>query len=569
MILESFQKVGLQRPLRNYEHVRDVMNSWDDDRQNDLLIVDSQAKDIDQDELLALRVPESKPEGMGCYIHYSSKPGKWSKRYFALNREGQLTMSKSEHAKDSENICHLSDFDIYSPTEKKLAKVKPPKKICYAVKSQQKSNIYLDETRFVHFFCTNDKAIASLFYKTLQGWRSWYLIHVMGEGQKKTKSPEMKPLNGLPGSRNVSSNSQETTSSSAHKRHSSAGSHYQLGSFAPLDLSADMFTKDSVDIGSADSLPKAGAAPPTKVDTHTMYARKMSTRTKGPPPLSYNLGGVSQDSAEQDKSSSQQLSKTTSQDSGSKSKRDTFAPEGLLGRKYSERQKALQEQEEKKSANSGPFTDGPSLINRADWNNASVGDSSVSRQKSVQGHHRRTSSDIQRSMSTRARPKPLVDLTPQYKEPPQHARKGKGYLPEDRSGPLVENATSPEEAIKIPSSTDWRSRPTTARPNHGTYGAGSYERTRSLRGRGEGLAAYTVNNHSGAPEDDSTAFTGGGLLAKAGFSQGHTPVGHGVMDGSKTRGPMLDMREETKFASGSLLAGVQRQNTKRQSVDLG
>jgi hypothetical protein len=78
-----------------------------------------------------------------------------------------------------------------------------------------------------------------------------------------------------------------------------------------------------------------------------------------------------------------------------------------------------------------------------------------------------------------------------------------------------------------------------------------------------------VNNHSGAPDDDSTAFTGGGLLAKAGFSQGHTPVGHGVMDGSKARGPMLDMREETKFASGSLLAGVQRQSTKGQSVDLG
>jgi hypothetical protein len=546
------------------------MNSWDDDKQNDLLIVDSAAKHIDQDELLALRVPESKPDGMSCYIHHSSKPGKWSKRYFTLSRDGQLSISKNENSKDSENICHLSDFDIYSPTEKKLSKVKPPKKICYAVKSQQKSNIYLDETRFVHFFCTNDKNIATLFYKTIQTWRSWYLIHVMGEGQKKTESPETKPLNGLPGSRNASGNSSQTAASGAHKRHSSVESHYQLGSFKPLDLNLDLFGKDKDDAPKTASLPEVAAAPTSRVDTHTMYARKMSTRAKGPPPLSYNLSAIGQDSAEKN---SRQNSLTSGH--ASESEGDTFAPGGLLGRKYSEKQKALQEKEQKQQVSKGPFTDGPSLINQNNWGALTSGnDGGVSRQRSVQGHHRRTSSDIQRSMSTRNRPKPLVDLTPQYKEPPQHQRKGKGIRPEDVAGPLVENATSPEEAIKVPPSTDWRQRPSTARPNHGTYGTGNYERTRSLRGRGEGLAAYTVNNHTCAPEDDSNAFTGGGLLARAGFSQGHTKVGHGVMDGSKARGPMLDLREDNKFAAGSLLASVERQNTagagnRRQSVDLG
>lgn len=561
VILESFQKVGLTRPLRNYEHVRDVMNSWDDDKQNDLIIVDSQSSHIDQDELLALRVPDEKPEGMGCYINYSSKPGKWSKRYVTLRADGQLLLGRKETDKAFENICHLSDFDIYSPTERKIAKVKPPKKFCYAVKSQQKSNIYMDETRFVHFFCTNDRSTSSLFYKSLQGWRSWYLKHVMGEGQKKSKAPDAKPAGGyLAG---IVDQGAHTTS---HTRGASVGSHYQLGSFMPL-LDLDQFSKelkeDTYNPGSF-----LDDAPLAKLDSKTMHRRNMSSRTKGPPPLSYTLGTVTTDTLSQ--SSNRQTS--LSQSNGSESDGETFAAGGLLGRKYSQRQRALQEKEQKPS---GPFTEGPSLLNNLNYSQVDTG---LQRRSSVRSNHRRTSSDIQRSTSTRGKPKPLVDLTPQYKEPPQHARKGKGFKPEAKAGPLIENATSIEEAIKIPDSQDWRARPQTARPTHGTYGIGGHERTRSLKGRGEGLAAYTVNNHTGAPDDDSNAFTGGGLLARTGFSQGHTPVGHGVMDGSKARGPMLDVRDTLQFASGSLLAGVERKHgptgplidrDKRQSVDLG
>lgn len=562
VVLESFGKVGVTRPLRNYEHVRDVMNSWDDDQDNELLIMDSTTSGIDQQELLASQVPDAKPEGMGCYIHYSSKPGKWSKRYFTLTKEGQLIMAKSDHAKDKdqENICHLSDFDIYSPTPKKLSKVKAPKKICYAVKSQQKSNIYLDETRFVHFFCTNDRTTATQFYKALQGWRSWYLVHVMGEGQKKSQA---SPANPVSSNRKISGNANTATGSASHTRNASVASHYQLGSFTPL-LDMDVFSKDAKD----------GPSQEAAADSHAMYARKMSMRNKAPPPVSYNLPTNGQETAAPIPRTSNR--KNSIATSGSESEGATFAPSGLLGREYTQRQRALQEKDQQLS---GPFTEGPSLLNSHTWSTPSTGnEGGLARKASVQSKHGRTSSDIQRSMSTRTRQKPLIDLTPQYREPPQHARKGRGFIPEGHAGPLIENATSIEEAIKVPPSTDWRARPSTARPTHGTYGASGYERTRSLKGHGDGLAAYTINNHACIPDDDSRAFTGG-LLAKTGFSQGSVPVGHGVMDGSKARGPMLDIREPPKFASGSLLASVERQHGsggpvidrsgRRQSVDLG
>ena len=154
ILVENFTKVSVQRPLRMYEHVRDVMNSWDNDTQNDLEIVNAAYQGHDLAALLSSKVPNDKPEGMGCFIYYSSKPGKWNKKYIALRSDGQLVMSKNELGKDLENLCHMSDFDIYRPTERKQKKIKPPKSICYAVKSQQKSNIFSDESRYVHFFCT-------------------------------------------------------------------------------------------------------------------------------------------------------------------------------------------------------------------------------------------------------------------------------------------------------------------------------------------------------------------------------------------------------------------------------
>ena len=505
VISELFTKVSITRPLRNYEYVRDVMNSWDYDNQNELTIIDSDVDGINQDDLLSYKVPDTRPEGASCFIQYSSKPGKWSKRYLILRPDGQLVMAKNEKVKekDHENICTLTDYDIYSVTQQKLARVKPPKKICYAVKSLQKSNIFADESQYVHFFCTNDRNTANTFYRALQTWRSWYLKHQKGEGLHK-KVP----------TRNVSNPVGSGPGASAHARGESVGSHYQLGQFSSL-LDLDTFNKqlDDIEVHKPGEFPDD--KPLSKLDSRAMHARKKSVRTKQPPPVSYNRGvGL------------ESTSQPPIRGSNDEQQDETFASGGLLGRKYTQRQAASQARDQAQGASAQP-------------------DSGLKRNTSVRSnHHHRTSSDLQRSASKRVpgMPEPLVDLTPQYRPPPQHLNKGKGYNPTPGAGPLVESATSIEEAIKIPSSTDWRARPSTShRGAHGTYGAGGHERTRSLKGRGEPLAQYTVNNHSGAPEDSEGGFTGGGLLAMRGEGQGTATGGRGVMDGSRARGPMMQM----------------------------
>ncbi|KAF1968738.1 hypothetical protein BU23DRAFT_558281 [Bimuria novae-zelandiae CBS 107.79] len=563
IFVEHFAKVSVYRPLRMYEHVRDVMNSWDNDTQNDLEIVNAAYKGHDRQALLSSKVPNEKPEGLSCFIYYSSRPGKWNKKYITLRADGQLVMAKNETAKDQENICHMSDFDIYRPTERKQKKIKPPKSICYAVKSQQKSNIFSDESRYVHFFCTSDERTSVKFYNMLQTWRSWHLKHVMGEGQEKPKAPDAKPANAFL-AKTKALGALDHGATSSHARSASDSSFYQLGSFKPL-FNLEEFGK------SLDQTVQSSTAPEVPLgrkDTRAMHARKMSTRQKAPPPVAYSRSGLVDEIPDMpvvERSNS--LTQTSSRPD-----EETFAAGGLLGRKYSERQKAAQDRE----ANStGPFTDGPSLVSNVDALLAAQTNDSggLNRRSSVRStHHRRTSSDIQRSTSARVKPRPLVDLTPQYKEPPQHRNKGKGFVPEGSAGPLIENATSLEEAIHVPPSTDWRAgaRPPTARV-HGTYATPGHERTRSLKGRTptEGLAAYTVNNHTAGVCDANQAFTGGGLLARAGLSQGAMPVGHGVVDGSRARGPLVDLSEGSRFAEGSLLANVERGRGKRASVDLG
>jgi len=530
--MEWFKKVDIKRPLRNYEHVRDVMNSWDSDEQNELIIVDSAVDGIDQEELLSYGVPDKRPEGMACMINYSSRPGKWAKRYLILRPDGQLVIAKNEKTKDQENVCHLTDYDIYTVTQAKIARVKPPKKICFAVKSLQKSNIFADESQYVHFFCTNDKGIANTFWKALQSWRSWYLKYQKGEGLKKSPATK-KVLDGagiLPGG-------------PSHNRGESVGSHYQLGAFTSLIDMGDFNKKlDEIEVHRPGEYPDD--APLSKLGSQAMHARRRSVRVKQPPPTSRGLAALATNNAPEESAR-----QNSTPQSAKPQEEETFSAGGLLGRSYTTRQRAVQDREQKLN---GAFTEGPSLISNMDRLAAQANESGLNRSSSTRSnHHKRTSSDMRRTASKRipGMPQPLVDLTPQYRPPPQFAKQGKGFNPGAGAGPLVESATSMEEAIQVPSSNDWRARP---RP---TYGPGPNERTKSLKGRGEPLAAHTFNNHNGAPQDDREAFTGG-LLSQAGYAQGHAKVGRGVMDGSKARKPMLDFGADEQFQSGSLLANI-------------
>ena len=219
VMLEAFTQLGLERPLRRYERVRDVMNSWDYDGQHTLMVM-ARIECAGLPGLELADAPSSQPLSTELQLQVSSRPGHWEKRWVKLKEDGRVTISKHKNAADKEcmNICHLSDFDVYTPTRKQTSKFKTPKKICFAVKSQQKSAMFLEGQNFAHFFGTNHKDVADCWYQALHSWRSWYLVNVLGEGSKK--APVQTKVSVDVG-RPSTSLSAETVP-------------YQLGSFRPL-----------------------------------------------------------------------------------------------------------------------------------------------------------------------------------------------------------------------------------------------------------------------------------------------------------------------------------------------
>nr|OQO26604.1 hypothetical protein B0A51_08285 [Rachicladosporium sp. CCFEE 5018] len=553
VILESFSTVGIQRPLRRYEHIRDVMNSWDSDKQNSLLLIDPRTG-TSEAELSLTEVPKHRPTESTFLMHYSQKVGSWDKRFITLKPDGQITCQKdAEKSRDQVNVCHMSDFDIYSPTIEKIRKkIKPPKKNCFAIKSQEKTAMFESTQNFVHFFCTNDRRTADEFYNAIQGWRSWYLVNVMGEGVKAKPTEEQIHANAVA---NGYHSAQDTSHNTAHRKMDSMESHYQLGSFRPL-----------VDVDQFNERPATSDGRPVRMGSRSgAPQRHSSTRAKGQhPPLALNRALLADDEPLGN------LARRASVDSKRRSM-DVGRPDQLdlgdrLGRNYSQRQRngnASDRQDWTTSHNilndkgGAPgrsarlSTDG--MPNRR----ASVRQADdLQRRASRRGDNpHRQSVDLERtgSRSGAGAYKPLVDLTPAYKEPPQHANKGRGHRP-DAVGPgnLIEAATSPDDPIGAPPSTDWRGRnANNSSPSH-TYRPQTSQNTAPQPMKSVHRPAQSTSPEYGAPVT-GPAFTGDGLLAGSPQGWGGGSRGRGVMDGSRAKGPLVDLSGEGKFAQGSLL----------------
>ncbi|KAL8722814.1 MAG: hypothetical protein Q9225_000763 [Loekoesia sp. 1 TL-2023] len=403
VMLESFKQLGLERPLRRYEHIRDVLNSWDSDSQNTLIIEPSETGGHD-DDLDIRNVPRKQPNDSSFYLYHSQRPGHWDKREVTLRSDGQMLIAKSRGA-ETTNICHLSDFDIYIPTARQMAKkICPPKRICFAVKSQQKSNMFMSTVNFVHFFSSNDRKMAKALYNAVQEWRSWYLVNMMGKGVEESNQP-------------VDGGRKQTVGGKVHARNPCGA--IQQSQRLP-------------------GIPANQLAPPTP----SAGISNMSARHLAQDPITHTLPPARQNITPQEPRDRPGPSASIPRSSATGASAEApFADGGLLGRNYTHRKKAQQGYEIQPA-------DAPTQ-----WPT-----SSPSPVKSSTNELKRTSSQLKK-------PKPLIDLTPQYQEPPQHVRKGRGVTPgQIPAGGLVDIATSPEVAIQIPPTTSWRKPSTSSGP---------------------------------------------------------------------------------------------------------
>ncbi|KAJ5462595.1 hypothetical protein N7475_007539 [Penicillium sp. IBT 31633x] len=514
ILMESYSQVGLERPLRRYEHIREVMNSWSHDADNQFIIIPPSSVEA-LAQLDAAHVPNEQPSPVTVHIYHSQRPRKWDKRYVTLRADGQVTISKKENAKEQTNICHVSDFDIYFPNARALSKdIKPPKKLCFAIKSQQKSSMFLSTENFLHFFSTSDKAVADKWYRAVQKWRSWYLVNKKGAAQKSETEASLK--------------------------RSGTKKSYRQPRSAHNDMS--LLEQHAV----ADSPKRLSSDQQRPTSSKELFARKKTLRGHVPPPSSYpqplmldtDLGGPFAD-----------REALVSESSSSEVESSTFAPTGLLGRTYTQRQTAMRERDDrdkraKQEAFSGTgFMSGELPQSPTNDSNPNSRTNTMTRAPD--------SSQFTRTQSVNQKNKPLVDLTPVYAEPPQYSRKGKGHGVKVQPGmQLIDGATGPEltqGAIPIPPATSWRRPAVDAPPQRRNT-------TRSVRHHQNPYSSSVPVE--GSPALPTNQFTPNSLLAHSTSSASHRKprTGHGVATGDRnaTR-PLLDMSPENPFADGSLL----------------
>lgn len=492
VLLESYTPLGLERPLRKYEHVRDLLNSWDSDAQNTLVLVPSFVESMDVNLNLE-GVLKQPPEDASVQMYHSQRPGQWDKKWINLRADGQISVAKNGV---SSNICHLSDFDIYMPTKTQLSKyIRPPKKFCFAIKSQQKSSIFLSNQNFVHLFSTNDKTLATHFYSSVQIWRSWYLVHVMGQRAENSSlnSPSTKGTRCVP---------DQTRPLARLVRQT-----YGLTESGEGRIRGDQHQDE---LAGASAIPTGGDWGP-------------HCRSHNPMPAVASGGGtlVGDSAPALDKQSHE--SKTFKPLPSAQTNAEPFASTGLLGKAYTQRKAAQRERE-----NPHVVGQDQTLLGLA-ANGRSL-----------------TKATTQRT----TRPEPLLGRMPEHQEAPQH-RQGNRFVSESAPARgLINAATSHPQGVRLP--LDLRSpgekeaiprRLPSCNTNEESYQKG---------------APPNAARRSKSKSEEKQIFNTG-LLANVDRGRDHLGHGAAARSRDHNfRGPMISLEEGPQYAPGSLLASVQR-----------
>ena len=501
VLLESYTPLGLERPLRKYEHIRDLLNSWDFDTQNTLVLVPSFFESMDINLNLE-GVLEQPPAGASVQMYHSQRPGHWDKKWINLRADGQISVAKNGV---SSNICHLSDFDIYMPTKTRLCKyIRPPKKFCFAIKSQQKSSIFLSNQNFVNLFSTNDKTLANHFYSSVQIWRSWYLVHVMGQRAEDSSLVSCSV-------RGARSNPDQTRQVARVVR--------QIHGITEPAEGRTRTDQHQHELNWACTIPTGGDWAP-QCRSHDPMPAAASGGTVG------GAGSPALDKQNHRPTTFKQLPL-------GQPNAEPFAATGLLGKAYTQRRAAQRERE-----------------------NGHVIEQEQRLRGSAANGHSLTRATTQRT--TRLNP-PLVQM-PEHQAAPQHWR-GKRFGSDSAPAPgLVDAATSHSQRVCLP--LDIRSAEEKEAIQHRLLSCDANEESHRKGAPPNGLRS------SNSKSEEKSIFKTGLLANIDDRGRGHQGHGAAArFRDHNSHGPMISLEEGPQYAPGSLLASVQRyQGTSKAPV---
>lgn len=210
VLLECWPSLGLQRQVRPFEHVSDVLSTWDDGSSAHVKV----AKEIwNSSVAMPSSFPREEPaSGEAIFYYYVTADRKWQKRTLSLSN-GSLRIIKKDRPQDKEVVQNitLDFFDIYTFQEvfKPWKGLKSPTKLVFALKSQHKQSLFGKNSVFAHYFAVDNEEYFTHWFAMIRDAKSRLIAEKKGiapwlnepedkpdsEGDKSATSPDSPTKN--------------------------------------------------------------------------------------------------------------------------------------------------------------------------------------------------------------------------------------------------------------------------------------------------------------------------------------------------------------------------------------
>ncbi|CAO3703212.1 unnamed protein product [Rhizopus stolonifer] len=167
MVIQSLKKKGLldqsndwtlfeiahshlvERPLREWEIVLDIMSYWEPDSNNALLI----KKYPYHHTLIAETILQKTVLPMHGWLTIEYKKGKWQKRYCFI-KDNAIHHAKDKKASSSSVLCPLAFYDVYTLLQPLKTS---PTAFVFAIRAQDKVSMFEKEGDYIRFMATEDQ----------------------------------------------------------------------------------------------------------------------------------------------------------------------------------------------------------------------------------------------------------------------------------------------------------------------------------------------------------------------------------------------------------------------------
>ncbi|KAJ3411255.1 hypothetical protein HDV05_002471 [Chytridiales sp. JEL 0842] len=146
-LFELCNDLGIERPLRDWEVVTDVISAWDTVNSTNAIVMKKYGY---RSTLVPKSISGRFPKVQG-YLYTELKQGKWQKRFCAL-KESTLYYYTGPNYSGETVLLRLTNFDVYTLTTRKR---RTPTNYCFALRSTQSVKIFEDKSDYMRFFCVD------------------------------------------------------------------------------------------------------------------------------------------------------------------------------------------------------------------------------------------------------------------------------------------------------------------------------------------------------------------------------------------------------------------------------